>query len=89
MGNTTTLTAWSPPGSSGGQYYDITVVPDGKNINAVALTWKRRPAKTGRLANPGLYYLRANETNWDADRLWHTYVMLTDLEAVFRYCIIG
>lgn len=67
-----------------GQYYDVTVVPDDKNINAVALTWKRRPAKTGRLANPGLYCLRTNETNWDADRLWHTYVMLTDLEAVFR-----
>lgn len=67
-----------------GQYYDITVVPDDKEINAIAITWTQRPITTGRLANPGLYCLRTNKTGWDADRLWHTYVMLTDLEAVFR-----
>src|SRR5699024_4233095 len=67
-----------------GQYYDITVVPDDKHVNAIAITWTQRPITTGRLANPGVYSLRTNETNWDADRLWHTYVMLTDLEAVFR-----
>ncbi|MGN8200539.1 IS1634 family transposase [Salinisphaera sp. RV14] len=67
-----------------GQYYDITVVPDDPHVNAVAITWQQRPITTGRLANPGVYSLRTNETNWDADRLWHTYVMLTDLEAVFR-----
>jgi transposase len=67
-----------------GQYYDITVVPDDKHINAIAITWQQRPITTGRLANPGVYSLRTNETTWNADRLWHTYVMLTDLEAVFR-----
>jgi hypothetical protein len=28
--------------------------------------------------------LRSNETEWDAERFWRTYIMLTDLEAVFR-----
>ena len=36
------------------------------------------------LTHPGVYCLRSNETTWDAARLWHTYTMLTDLEAVFR-----
>lgn len=27
---------------------------------------------------------KKNETSWDAERLWKTYTMLTDLEAVFR-----
>src|SRR5699024_1639707 len=67
-----------------GQYYDIDVIADDHHINAVAITWQQRPVTTGRLAHPGLYCLRTNETNWDPERLWQTYVMLTDLEAVFR-----
>jgi len=31
-----------------------------------------------------VYCLRSNETEWDAEKLWYTYSMLTDLEAVFR-----
>ena len=33
---------------------------------------------------PGVYCLRSSETDWDEATLWHTYVTLTDLEAVFR-----
>ena len=36
------------------------------------------------LTHPGVYCLRSNETEWDDEKLWHTYIMLTDLEAVFR-----
>ena len=36
------------------------------------------------LIHPGVYCLRSSETTWDAETLWHTYIMLTDLEAVFR-----
>ena len=36
------------------------------------------------LTHPGVYCLRSNETGWAAARLWQTYTMLTDLEAVFR-----
>lgn len=30
------------------------------------------------------YCLRSNQTDWNSEQLWHTYIMLTDLEAVFR-----
>ncbi len=36
------------------------------------------------LTHPGVYCLRSNEIEWDAEKLWYTYIMLTDLEAVFR-----
>ena len=36
------------------------------------------------MTHPGVYCLRTNETTWDEPTLWHTYTMLTDLEAVFR-----
>jgi len=32
----------------------------------------------------GVYCLRTNMLDWDAGKLWRTYIMLTDLEAVFR-----
>ena len=32
----------------------------------------------------GVYCLRTNMMDWDAGKLWRTYIMLTDLEAVFR-----
>ena len=34
--------------------------------------------------HPVVYCLRSSETDWDEQRLWCTYIMLTDLEAVFR-----
>ena len=36
------------------------------------------------LTDPGVYCLRSNETGWDEEHRWRTYMMLTDLEAVFR-----
>ena len=42
------------------------------------------PREGSKLTHPGVYCLRSNETGWDAERLWHTDTMLTDLEAVFR-----
>ena len=36
------------------------------------------------LTHPGVYCLCSNETGWDAAKLWHTYTILTGLEAVFR-----
>ena len=36
------------------------------------------------LTHPGVYCLRSNETDWSEERLWRTYTLLTDLEAVFR-----
>jgi len=44
--------------------------------------WKRIVPTEDTL--PGVYCLRTNQAEWDETTLWHTYTMLTDLEAVFR-----
>ncbi|MDP1607282.1 MAG: hypothetical protein Q8L93_11710, partial [Rhodocyclaceae bacterium] len=36
------------------------------------------------LVTGGLGYIGSNELSWNAEQLWRTYMMLTDLEAVFR-----
>jgi transposase len=67
-----------------GQHYQITVQPDeaGKKVHSIA--WSKTPKPGSMLTDPGVYCLRTNELAWDAEKLWRTYIMLTDLEAVFR-----
>jgi hypothetical protein len=67
-----------------GQHYEITVTPDETGTKAASITWTKTPVEGSMLSHPGVYCLRSNETTWDAAKLWHTYTMLTDLEAVFR-----
>jgi transposase len=67
-----------------GQHYHVEVVANERGDKAVAVRWQRLPVTGSRLTHPGVYCLRTNETDWDSERLWRTYVMLTDLEAVFR-----
>ena len=67
-----------------GQHYDITLTADARNEKAIALTFKRQPIDGTLLTHPGVYCLRTNQTTWTEQRLWTTYTMLTDLEAVFR-----
>ena len=67
-----------------GQHYEITVVADETGTKAAGITWTKNPVTGSMLTDPGAYCLRSNETTWDAPTLWHTYMMLTDLEAVFR-----
>jgi hypothetical protein len=67
-----------------GQHYEITVTPDESGKIATAITWTKAPVEGSKLTHPGVCCLRSNETTWDAPTLWHTYTMLTDLEAVFR-----
>jgi len=66
------------------QHYDIELLPDASGEKAIGLRWTKRPRAGTRLTHPGVYCLRSNETRWDSERLWRTYIMLTDLEAVFR-----
>ena len=35
-------------------------------------------------SHPGVYCLRTNLLDWDAQKLWQTYSTLTDVESVFR-----
>jgi hypothetical protein len=67
-----------------GQHYEITVTPDETGTKAASIAWTKTPVEGSMLTHPGVYCLRSNETTWDAARLWHTYTLLTDLEAVFR-----
>ena len=67
-----------------GQHYVITLTADESGEKALSLTWSHQPIEGTLLTHPGVYCLRTNETQWDAERLWRTYITLTDLEAVFR-----
>jgi transposase len=67
-----------------GQHYEITVTPHDTGGKAASISWTKVPVEGSMLTHPGVYCLRSNETSWDAGKLWHTYTMLTDLEAVFR-----
>lgn len=67
-----------------GQHYQIDIIADDGGINAKAIRWTRQAVEGSQLTHPGVYCLRSNELDWDAERMWRTYIMLTDLEAVFR-----
>ena len=60
------------------------MTPDEEGQNATAIGWTKIPVEGSKLTHPGVCCLRSNETTWEAPNLWHTYTMLTDLEAVFR-----
>lgn len=68
--------------SRAARYYEITVEADASGEKANALRWQRIGPIDETL--PGVYCLRTNQEQWDEATLWHTYTMLTDLEAVFR-----
>jgi transposase len=65
------------------QHYAVAVSADDAG-HATAITWERTPVPGSRADLPGVYCLRSNRTDWDEATMWHTYTMLTDLEAVFR-----
>ena len=66
------------------QHYDIDVTSSEDGTQALAITWCRQPVNGSMLTHPGVYCLRSNQTDWDEETLWRTYITLTDLEAVFR-----
>lgn len=67
-----------------GQHYAIELLLDASGQKVAGLRWTKQPQAGTRLSHPGVYCLRSNQTDWDSERLWRTYIMLTDLEAVFR-----
>lgn len=67
-----------------GQHYTVTLEIDPAGMVVTALRWEKTPVPGTMLTDPGVYCLRSNELSWDAEQLWRTYRMLTDLEAVFR-----
>jgi hypothetical protein len=67
-----------------GQHYRIEYQTDASGSKLTALTWTKHILPGSQMSDPGVYCLRSNETTWTAEQMWRTYVMLTDLEAVFR-----
>lgn len=71
--------------SRASRYYDITIETDEAKKKATAIHYKRiEPKAEDPNAHPGVYCLRSNQMQWDEQKMWSTYTMLTDLEAVFR-----
>ncbi|BBP00748.1 IS1634 family transposase [Sulfuriferula nivalis] len=66
------------------QHYQIELTANESGKQATQLTWTKMPIDGTMMTHPGVYCLRSNETDWDAEKLWRTYTMLTDLESVFR-----
>jgi hypothetical protein len=67
-----------------GQHYRIEYQTDASGSKLTALAWIQQILPGSQMSDPGVYCLRSNETTWTAEQMWRTYVMLTDLEAVFR-----
>jgi transposase len=72
------------------RHYTITVTDNAATklsdqpLLATAIQYEKTPVPASMATHPGVYCLRTNELSLDAETLWRTYIMLTDLEAVFR-----
>jgi len=58
-----------------GQHYKIELICDDTGEKAVALRYERKPVAGSSLTNPGIYCQRSSETDWNAQKLWHTHIM--------------
>ena len=66
------------------QHYEITVEIDPEGKHVTAITWVKRIKPGSAAAHPGVYCLRTTLLDQDNATLWRTYIMLTELESVFR-----
>lgn len=66
------------------RHYKIEIVSDEKKEKVTGITWEKNPVEGTKATQPGVYCLRSNEMTWSDEKLWRTYIMLTDLESVFR-----
>jgi hypothetical protein len=57
---------------------------DESGEKALSITWQKQIAPSSYVDLPCVYCLRSNQTQWPEEQLWRTYMMLTNLEAVFR-----
>ncbi len=65
------------------RHYKIEVIPDETESKAVSITWKINE-KTLEDRFQGAYLLKAYGLDWNFEKLWKTYVMLTMVEEGFR-----
>ena len=68
-----------------GQHDKVDFVVDPKDpLKASSLRWTKKPLPKTMVTTPGTYCLRSNRLDLAPEEMWHHYVMLTDVEAVFR-----
>jgi hypothetical protein len=65
------------------QHYTVDLVTDESGKRVTGITWQKVPREGSQATHPGVYCLRTNQLDWDEERLWRTYTLLTDLESVF------
>ncbi len=66
------------------QHYEITVATDAEGKLVTAISWVKNILPGSAAAHPGVYCLRTTLVEQDNATLWRTYIMLTELESVFR-----
>jgi len=66
------------------QHFEITVATDPEGKSVTAVSWVKRILPGSAAAHPGVYCLRTTLVDQDNATLWRTYIMLTELESVFR-----
>ena len=66
------------------QHYDVQVQQDASATRVDSITWTKTITPGSAAMHPGVYCLRSTLVSLDDATLWHTYIMLTNLESVFR-----
>jgi transposase len=66
------------------RYYKIAVEKNENFTRVVKISWKKELQSNNRITHPGVYCLRSNVNGMNDSELWKTYIMLTNLESVFR-----
>jgi len=72
------------------QHYSITVMDNAETkapkhpLLATSIHFEKIPKEGSIATHPGVYCIRTNALWLEAEDLWKSYIMLTDLEAVFR-----
>ncbi len=64
-------------------HYDIVIEQDQITDNVIAIQWSYNERSNFR-GFQGAYILRAYKVDLDPEMLWKTYIMLTEVESVFR-----
>ena len=70
--------------SRAAQHYQVELATDANGTQVSAITWAKRVKPGSAAMHPGVYCLRTTLVEQDNATLWRTYMMLTNLESVFR-----
>lgn len=70
--------------ASAAKYYQVDVTQNEAGTHALNLRWVKNIKPDDRSGHPGVYCLRSTANRLTEEMLWKTYIMLTQLESVFR-----